>query len=184
MAAFEFIAHTELSSGAVSVEFSSIPDTYQHLYLLGSARSTRSSYSDGSRIYFNSRGTMNPPDYSNTAITAWGPSPPTAPGAWDSVGDPSNNLAYTMDAPGASTESNMFSTSHLWILDYAATDKYTGTIGGTSSPGYSGDTNDYLVTVCHGHLRHTEAVHTVKIKNGVGDYAVGTAFTLYGVNSV
>ena len=180
MAAFEVIAHTELSSGAVSVEFSSIPNTYKHLYLIGCARSTRSSYSDGSRIYFNSRGTMNPPDYSNTAITAHGPS---SPGAWDSVGDPSNNLAYTMDAPGASAESGMFSTSHLWILDYAATDKYTGTVGGTSSPGYTGDTNDYLMTMCHGHLRFTEAVHTVKIKNGVGNYAVGTAFTVYGINS-
>ena len=180
MAAFEVIAHTELSSGAVSVEFSSIPNTYQHLYLVGCARSTRSAYSDGSRIYFNSRGTMNPPDYSNTAITAWGPS---APGAWDSVGDPSASIAYSMDSPGASAESNVFSASHLWILDYAATDKYTGTIGGSSSPGYSGDTWDYLMTMCHGHLRHTEAVHTVKIKNGVGNYAVGTAFTLYGINS-
>lgn len=181
MAAFEVIAHTELSSGAVSVEFTSIPNTYQHLYLLGCARSTRSSYADGSRVYFNSRGSST--NYSNTAITAWGPSTPTAPGAWDSVGDPSSDIAYAMDSPGASTESNMFSTSHLWILDYAATDKYTGTVGGTSSPGYSGDTNDYLMTMCHGHLRFTEAVHTVKIKNGVGNYAVGTAFTLYGINS-
>ena len=88
-----------------------------------------------------------------------------------------------MDSPGALTEDDMWSTSHLWILDYAATDKYTGTIGGASSPGYSGGTNDWLQTICHGHLRFTEAVHTVKIKNGVGNYAVGTAFTVYGINS-
>lgn len=180
MAAFEVIAHTELSSGDTHVTFSSIPDTYQHLYLVGSARSTRSSYADGSRVFFNGRDTMNPPDYSNTAIIAWGPS---SPGAWDSVGDPSSDIAYSMDSPGASTESNMFSTSHLWILDYAATDKYTGTIGGSSSPGFSGDTNDYLMTMCHGHLRHTEAIHTIRVQNGVGNYAVGTAFTVYGINS-
>jgi len=181
MAAFELIDHCELSSKAIDVTFSSIPDTYQHLYIVGSARSTRNSYADGSNLYLNSRASSV--NYSNTAITAWGPPATTAPGAWDSVGDPSNNIAYSMDSPGAYAEDYVFSTSHLWILDYVATDKYTGTIGGASSPGFSGDANDYMQTICHGHLRFTEAVHTIKIKNGVGNYAVGTAFTLYGINS-
>ena len=181
MAAFEIIAHTELSSGASYVEFTSIPATYQHLYILGSGRSTRSAYADGSGIQLN--GHSDNGDYHMSAILAWGPS---SPGAYDTVGDTQSSLGYMMDSPGADAEANVFGTGHCWILDYTATDKFTGMMGGASAPGYSGDTNDYLQPFGHGHCTQTktEVIHTVRIKNGVGNYAVGTAFTIYGVNSV
>ena len=76
MAAFEIIAHTELSSGATYVEFTSIPATYQHLYIVGSGRSTRSNYADGSGISLNDHRTNG--DYHMSTILAWGLSSPGA----------------------------------------------------------------------------------------------------------
>ena len=180
MAAYEIIAHTELSSGATYVEFTSIPATYQHLYIIGSGRSTRSAYADGSGIQLNGHSSNG--DYHMSTILAWGPS---SPGAYDTVGDTQSSIGYFMDSPGASAESNVFGTNHCWILDYTATDKFTGMIGGAGAPGYSGDTNDYLMTINAGHCTQTktEVIHTVRIKNGVGNWDVGTAFTIYGINS-
>ena len=90
-----------------------------------------------------------------------------------------------MDSPSSWQEANVFGTGHCWILDYTATDKFTGMIGGASAPGYSGGANDYLQTINAGHCTQTktEVIHTVRIQNGVGNYAVGTAFTIYGINS-
>ena len=180
MAAFEVIDHVQFGSDTLYYEKTSIPDTYQHLYILGCSRSTRSAYADGSGIILNGHSTNG--DYHMSTILIWGPS---SPGAYDTVGDTQSSIGYFMDSPGTSAESNVFSTSHCWILDYAATDKFTGMLGGASAVGYSGDTNDYLHTYNHGHCTQTktEKIHTVRIKNGVGNFAAGSAFTIYGVNS-
>ncbi len=177
MAAFELIQHIELSSEDTNVEFTSIPQTYQHLYVVGSARSTRSSYTDGSSIRFNDRSQSG--YYTGTAIVLWGPS---SPGAWDSIGDPTTNMGYMMDAPADDSEDDIWSASHMWILDYTATGKFTGAIGGSSAPNNTGDTNEYQQTISHFQFGYTEAITSMKINNGVGNYAVGTAFTLYGLN--
>jgi hypothetical protein len=180
MAAFEVIDHVQFGSDTAYYEKTSIPDTYQHLYILGSSRSTRTSYTDGSGIRLNGHSSNG--DYHMTTILIWGPS---SPGAYDTVGDTQSSIGYLMDSPGASQEANVFSTSHCWILDYTATDKFTGMIGGASVAGYSGDTNDYQHTFNHGHCTQTktEKIHTVRITNGVGNFAAGSAWTLYGVNS-
>ena len=180
MAAFEVIDHVQFGSDTAYYEKTSIPDTYQHLYILGCSRSTRSAYADGSGIRLNGHSSNG--DYHMSTILIWGPS---SPGAYDTVGDTQSSIGYFMDSPGASAESNVFGTSHCWILDYAAEDKFTGMLGGASSVGYSGDTNDYQHTFNHGHCTQTktEKIHTVRIINGVGNFAAGSAFTIYGVNS-
>ena len=178
MAGFEIIAHEVLSSATAYAEITSIPQTYQHLYLVGSTRSTRSAYYDGSRIRFN--GEDDSGDYTYAFMVLYGPS---SPGSGDTIGDPATGISYAMDGPAADNEANIYSASHLWILDYANTSKYTGVIGGTSAPGYSGDIYDYQQTIVHGHSTFTAAVTSMRIINGVGNWAADTAFTLYGLNS-
>ncbi len=175
MAGLEVIAHTELGSDAMSVEFTSIPGTYRHLLLKGSTRSARTNARyDGSSLTFNDDTGSN---YSYTALFGSG----GVPAGTEDLGRP--NFNYAFDALAQSSASNGFSAGELWILDYASTDKFTGMIGGVSATNSALDASDYEQTLVHGHWKSTAAVTKIKVKSGLGDFKQYTTFTLYGLNS-
>jgi len=175
MAGLELVQHQQVGSGgAATITFSSL-GSYTHLLLKGHTRSERTNAVDGSDIRFNSDSTSG--NYWQTHMTAYGPSS-IATSDWDET-----RFNYGMDAIATRDQTDAFSTCEFWILDYRATDKYKGVIGGSAGTGTAGDTHDYQQTIMHGHWKSTAAITTITIANGVGDFAEHSVFSLYGLNS-
>lgn len=176
MAGMEVIGHQAVGSGgATSVSFTSIPATYKHLYVMSSARSARSTARyNGSSLTLNDDTGSN---YCYSALFGSG----NAPTGTEDLGRP--NFNYAFDGTAAGATANMFSAGNLWILDYAATDKFTGMIGGSSVVNDYLDTGDYLETLVSGHWRSTAAVNKITITDGTTDgFVQYSEFTLYGLN--
>lgn len=176
MAGLEVIGHETVgASGATSISFTSIPSTYKHLYVMSSTRSAR-----GTVRYTGSSLTFNDDTGSNYCYSAlFGTGGP--PGATEDLGRP--NFNYAFDSTGGGATANMFSAGTLWILDYAATDKFTGMIGGVSVVTGDLDTSDYEETIVTGHWRSTAAVNKITIADGTSDgFVQYSEFTLYGLN--
>ena len=176
MAGLEVIGHETVgASGATSISFTSIPSTYKHLYVMSSARSARSGVRyNGSSLTLNDDTGSN---YCYSALIGTGGSPL----ATEDLGRP--NFNYAFDATGANAVANAFSAGTLWILDYAATDKFTGMIGGVSVVTENLSTNDYEESLVTGHWRSTAAVNKITIADGTSDgFVQYSEFTLYGLN--
>jgi len=178
MAGLEVIGHETVgASGATSISFTSIPSTYKHLYVMSSARSARSTARyNGSSLTFNDDTGSN---YCYSVLVGTGGSPL----ATEDLGR--GDFNYAFDGTGAGATANMFSVGTLWILDYAATDKFTGMIGGVSAVNDNLGTNDYEETMVTGHWRSTAAVNKITIADGTSDgWVQYSEFTLYGLNGV
>ena len=176
MAGFEIINHSELGSAASSVSFSSIPATYQHLYLVGSVRSTHDNNVTGSAITINDDSGSN---YTLSVIFTTG----SGMNASEETGR--SNFPYAMDGVGGSAVANAFATTELFLLNYASTSMYMGMIGGasvTTAEAYVDETV-YAQNVVHGHWESTAAVNKITIASGSSNWAQYTAFTLYGLNA-
>lgn len=176
MAVIEAIKTIYLEANVASVTFSSIPNTYEHLQLRCSGKSTRTLTSgyDNSKIQFNNDTGANWGYHymfgGSTATTAGGgtASGDFYPPWW-------SNNSYASHSHDYGT--NIF---HLW--DYANTNKWTTlTFHGGANLGVGVGTPD----VRHGGAawKNTAAVHTVKIQTYSHAFIRGSSFTLYGVNS-
>ncbi len=176
MAGMEVIGHSELSSATSSVSFSSIPATYQHLYVVGSVRSTHSAYSVGSAITFNDDTGSN---YTCSAIFNTG----AGVNATEETGRA--NAPYFMDGAGSSSVANAFAADEMWVLNYASTAMYKSLIGGSSNVGDDAyvDETVWMETIVTGHWESTAAINKVTIASGSSNWAQYTAFTLYGINA-
>ena len=176
MAGMEVIDHQTVGSGgASSISFTSIPDTYRHLYVVGSFRSDASTARfSGDSVTFNDDTGSN---YSYSALFTTG----NAPIGTEETGRPNLNYLFTANASGS--VANAFAAGSMWVLDYAATDKFTGVIGGASAVNDNLDTSDYFEGLISGHWKSTAAVNKITIASGSGNYVQYSEATLYGLNS-
>ena len=168
-ATYDCIATTTLSSASNTVTFSSIPNTYTDLILVGNGYSA-SGDGDAVRLSFNSDTATN---YSRTYLAG------TGTGA--SSGRNSNqSIIFVGNAVGwdtTSTEPAMF-IAHL--MNYSNTTTYkTVLIRDDAAAGTYPGTEANV-----GLYRSTSAISAIEIKLGVtSQFAIGSTFALYGVKA-
>jgi len=172
MAAFTVIEHQELGAAAASVTFSSIPSSYDHLYLVISARSDGSGTSGYIRTQLNSDTGSN---YSYTYLTASTATPSSARGASQTY------LGHWPICAGGHL-ADTFGTVKAWIPNYANTSNYKQVLAKSAQENNS--TSDWYWTVrLDADLwRSTAAIDTIyMVENDGDDFVQYSTFTLYGV---
>ena len=157
-------------TGVTTITFSSIPQTYQDLFVVGYARSVQAATSDNH--YFRLNGDTSSL-YSRTVLEG--------DGATASSSRETNlQQTYICAIPGASATANLFSSFTLHFLNYTNTS--TNKSGLTR---FANDRNGSGVTNLVVHLyRSTSAITSLTLFNGSGNFASGTTFALYGIRSV
>jgi len=162
---------TQTANGSVnSITFSSIPATYTDLKLMISARST---YATGSVDYmsgwFNGdRNTL----YSDTIVTGSGSS--------TSSQRSSTTTAFDVCSyPNANNTSNVYGSVEIYIPNYAGSNYKQGIIDGVmeNNATYS---EQRVVTILY---RSTNAINSITIYAGSGNYTSSSEFTLYGIKN-
>ena len=165
---YESIATINVGSGGqATAEFTSIPGTYTHLQLRAIARTNYAAASIAFHLQFNSdSGTT----YSSHELTGNGTS---------AAATVSTSTSYPVlgDITGSSATSSVFGAVVLDILDYTNTNKYT-TIRSLSGNDRNGSGKLGLYS---GNWRNTNAITSIQIIPGAGDFIQYTQFALYGI---
>ena len=171
-------AQTVDASNPLTVTFSSIPDTYDHLYILGSARLSNTG---GSTYYpevvtsFNN--VTSGSEYNYSFIKAY---------STTITGLVSANQAsgwYGLRSCGTATVADIFAPWELWIPNYANTDNYkSGVFTGIVS---NNDNTDGRWYHQWGGFQwaNTAAISEIDFTpTSSGTFAQYSTFTLYGIN--
>lgn len=149
------IASLTLQAATTTVTFSGIPNTYRDLLLvtnhLGTANST------GGELRFNLDSTAS---YSRVFFFSLG----SGGGAGSGSGMTSADIFFPRTIAGLAT---------FQMLDYAVTDKHKVVLNRT-------DASDYACWVGAARWAKTEAINTVSLTPGTGQWAAGATFSLYG----
>lgn len=156
------------AGGAASVSFSSIPQTYTDLLLVGSARIAGAVNRDGVLMRFNGDSTSTNYFY-NWTYTLNG-----------SVGTPgSGNIGgiLAFEAPGANATANTFGNSQCLIPNY------TGSSQKSTATEAMGENNAAAATIYinSGRWNQTSAITSITILNASSNLVEGSSFTLYGI---
>lgn len=169
---YESIATVTLSSGASSIDFTSIPNTYKHLQIRGIARNNSTAANDleGLLIQYNADTGSN---YSWHALRGDGA---TASAAAASA----QSYIYSGYHPSNGSTSNTFAAFVIDILDYADTNKYkTQRVLGSVETNNSSNSQ---VTLFSGNWRSTSAISSIKIySSGARNFLQYSQFALYGI---
>jgi len=160
------IATTTLSTTTATIEFTSIPQTYEHLQIRLFARTTGSNIQSYASIQFNSDTTGS--NYYSHYIQADGSTVAAGPNA-------NNSIHY--DIAGANANTSVFGAIIFDILDYSNTNKYktTRALGGTDNNG-SGRMN-----LTSGLWMSTSAISSIKLTPFAGSFAQYSQAALYGI---
>ena len=168
---YESIATVSVGSGgSSSIDFTSIPSTFQHLQIRGIVRSNLSATAAGFIMRFNSDSGSN---YATHNLLGDGAS--TQANAYTS-----NTYIYPSDyAPAASATASIFGTMVIDILDYANTNKYK-----TSRNLFGTDLNGSgHVGIVSGVWMNTNAITSVSLKFTTSNAVQYSHFALYGIKS-
>ena len=169
---YESIATVTLSSGASSIDFTSIPNTYKHLQIRGIARNNSTSANDleGLLIQYNADTGSN---YSWHALRGDGA---TASAAAASA----QSYIYSGYHPSNGSTSNTFAAFVIDILDYSDTNKYkTQRVLGSVE---TNNSNNSQVTLFSGNWRSTSAINSIKIySTSSRNFLQYSQFALYGI---
>ena len=173
MAVFNLIQHTELSGTAASFDVTSIPSSYDHLYMVASARTDVSGNLGSCNLTFNGTGGSS---YGTTSIYAG----TSTPQAGESSGHSSINYIYvTANNDLADT----FGTIEIWVPNYANTSNNTQAL---IQWGYIGSsTTDYqwISGQTSGLFMNTAAINPFTLNENTGNnFMQHSTFTLYGIN--
>jgi hypothetical protein len=153
------------SAGNSYIEFTSIPATYTHLQIRGIGRTTTGNYPT-TLLYFNSDTNAN---YSWHQILG--------DGGVAVAGAASQSLMVLPPTSGSTQSTSVFGAMVIDILDYKNTSKYKTirALGGTDN-----NTAGQL-TFNSANWRNTNAITTVKVSPGSGNFAEFSQFALYGI---
>ena len=170
MAAFTVIEHDELSSPTATWTSGTFATTYDHLYIVMSARHDYANYYSGTMWQFNGDTGSN---YSNHILRGTGSSAT----AYRQTG-----VAYIQMSDGmhgSSMPAANYATFILDIVDYANTNKNTTcSFMAGSALGHT----DNRVQFGSGLWDDTAAITTVLFTPNAGSFSRGSEFTLYGLN--
>ena len=173
MAAFTVIDHTELGASASSYDVTSISASYDHLYLVVSARTDKAAaYLDEHWLTINGDTASN---YSTTTMQAGSAT----------VGSNRNGGATKIEnlpVAAASVGADNFSGMELWIPNYAGTTGYKQVLAKTAVENDSTTDWQWALNMTAGLWDSTAAINQITLtpKNG-DDYIQYSTFTLYGV---
>jgi hypothetical protein len=168
---FESIATVTIGSGgALSADFTSIPQTYSHLQIRMIGRTANAYTDDNIHIRFNSDTGNN---YAFHYFYGTG-------AAVASGNQATYNLAIPFRVPGANSSANMFGSGVCDILDYTNTNKYKTlrSIAGHDQNG-SG-----LLFMFSGLYFSTAAITSISLFYSSSiNIAQNTTFALYGISA-
>jgi hypothetical protein len=171
MTVWTHIAHDSLSLPASSVTWSGISALYDHLYLVGSARTDEAGiYIDFCQFEFNTDTTGS--NYSTTWLDASTSTP---------VSNRATTYAHGGFVSGAAQAANMFGATTLWIPNYANTTGFKQSILSSEVTGTT--TNDQWITMIGANLWHsTAAITAIKwFPSGGDNFVANSTFDLYGI---
>ena len=169
MAVFTVIDHTEVgAAGVASWEVTGISASYDHLYIVASARHNQAGYLDSMLFQLNSdSGT----DYTQTRL-----------GTNGSTFSNRSATQITAELPADSVTANTFGTFSAWIPNYANTSHFKPVLIQGAVEGATTALNTFQVYVVAGLYSSTAAVSAVKLVGQGSDVFVQySTFTLYGV---
>lgn len=168
---YESIATVTVGSGgASSIEFTSIPGTYQHLQVRGILKTDRASTGDTANVTINSDTGSN---YAYHWIVGTG-SAASAAAASSDAQITTNSLA------GDSSATNIWAGLVLDILDYASTTKNT-TVRSTCGNDRNGAG---AISLGSGLWVSTSAVTSIKFAPGFGsNFKEHSTLALYGIKA-
>ena len=173
MAVIEAIATTYLEADTASVEFTSIPSSYEHLQVRFTARST-----DGSGTYtsvnlqFGTGGGAVDTGTNYARHYMFGNSSTETAG-----GNTGINQIWLGTIDNSDANAAMYAAQLVDILDYANTNK------NTTVQGVNGTLGSPEVRFNSGLWDATGAVDRIKLAPYAGSFTRGSEFTLYGLNS-
>jgi hypothetical protein len=155
------------SGGASLLTFSNIQQTYKHLQVRFTGRSTLNAEYDNLSFYFNNDTASN---YSTHSLFGTGPS--VSSNAFTS----SVRIYLPSQLAAGTYTSNSFSGGVIDILDYASTtkNKTTKTLHGGSTSGTS------MISLASGNWRSTSAITQISFETS-GNIAANSRFSLYGI---
>jgi hypothetical protein len=164
------IATTTLGSNQTTITYSSISASYTDLLLVIAGRGTRTGNTVDTLLRYNSDSGSN---YSYTHLYGDGSS-----AASDRA---SNQTSATAGfwIPAASTSSGIFSAMTLHIFNYSNTTTNKTSIVRESQQSNTGGLPGASVSL----WRNTAAINRIDLSLGVGDWATGSTFTLYGISA-
>jgi hypothetical protein len=159
---YTLIERRELTSVSESIEFTSIPGFYTDLIILGSARNTGT---EAQTILFGFNGSAA--NFSSRFLQGNGSSASTG------------TLArFAANAVGGNETAATFSNFQIYIPDYA----------GSTNKAYSTETvtennaTQSFQTFIAGLWDNTAAISSISLTSGANNFAIGTSFSLYGIN--
>jgi hypothetical protein len=160
------LATTTLSTTTATIEFTSIPQAYEHLQIRLFARTTGGNIQSYASIQFNSDTTGS--NYYSHYIQGDGSSISAGPNA-------SNSIHY--DIAGANATASVFGAIVFDILDYANTNKYktTRALGGTDNNGNG------RMNLTSGLWINTSAITSIRLTPFAGSFAQYSHAALYGI---
>jgi len=173
MACWNVIDHTELGTTTASWTKSSIPSSYDHLYLVVSARTDHSSMWDDHYLTFNGDSGSN---YSSTQLYA-------VSGTVYSNRNGGATKIENLALGGAPTiTAGIFSNMKLWIPNYAGTTGFKQVSAQCVMPNDSSTDAEWKVAATAGLWDSTAAINQITLTPKGGDYIQYSTFTLYGIN--
>ena len=168
---YESIATVTVGSGgASSIEFTSIPGTYQHLQLRCIGRTNRSAAADGVKMTFNS---------DTGANYAWHDLGGNGSSAFAGGGGGASNI-FLDEFTAANAASSIFAGATIDILDYGSTSKNKTTRGFVGN-----DRNGSgVIYLRSGLWRSTNAVTSIALVPNQGtSFVQHSTFALYGIKA-
>ena len=181
MAAFTVLAHDTLTGTAGSWSSSGdlypIPTTYDHLYMVVSARSSIAAYYDTAKLTL---GTSSAAAVDHSTTTMFVDSSTAESDQTD--GDAFISYFYV---PGASVVAGAFGSMEIWIPNYSTTSGWKVALGSavvTNNVSYSGSWDGkWMVSHVAGLKQTLEAINQVGLTLPSANFIAASTFTLYGV---
>ena len=178
MAAFTILAHDTLTGTAGSWSSSGdlypIPTTYDHLYLVASARSDKAS-SDYDMAQLT-LGTLSAAavDHSTTTLYADRSTP-------NSTRTSSQTFISYFYVPAADVLADTFGSIKIWIPHYSNTTNFKVALGSAAVENNSTSDTEWLLFQNAGLKETTEAINQVTLTLASANFVAASTFTLYGV---
>ncbi len=173
MAAWTHIAHDSLSLPASSVTWSSIPSSYDHLYLTVSARDTKSAYYNYLEFRFNGDSTPYSNTYLNASTATVTSTRDTSSGTGDVIGMMASDDALA----------GTFSTTTMWIPNYSNTSNFKQCLIQSVVPNDSNTNNEWYLRLTAGLFARQDAIDQIRVKPySSPQFQEYTSIVLYGIN--
>ena len=176
MACWNVIDLTELGASASSYNPTSIPSSYDHLYLIASVRTDDSgTYYDLGNLEFNGDTGSN---YSYQTFYVHTNS------AFNAASSASETTVGYLMFNGPSTLADTFGIFEMWIPNYTKDDAWRQVLIQSSVPNNDGtDTRWALSSVCGLWKNASAAIDEIKLQpNSTDQFVQYSSFTLYGIN--